>query len=128
MKVLLDTHTLLWWSLKDTKLSRRASDIISDGSNDLVLSVVTAWEIVIKYTKGRLDLPHPPGQLIPVIIRDDALEPLDVHLDHTLHVATLPSLHNDPFDRLLIAQAQLEGLPILTHDRNIARYDIEVIW
>ena len=128
MRVLLDTHTLLWWSLKDRKLSRRARDIIGDGSNDLLLSVVSAWEIVIKYTKGRLDLPHSPDQLIPVIIRDDALEPLDVQMDHTLHVATLPRIHKDPFDRLLIAQAQLENLPILTSDANIARYDVEVIW
>jgi PIN domain nuclease of toxin-antitoxin system len=128
VRVLLDTHALLRWSLADGRLSRRAGDIVSDGSNDVFLSAASVWELAIKYSKGRLELPDPPERLIPVIIRDDGLIPLSVEMDHSLRVCTLPRLHNDPFDRLLVAQAQVEGLPILTPDANIARYDIEVIW
>ena len=128
MRILLDTNALIWWSVRDRRLSRSARETIADGSNDLVLSVVSAWEMVIKHKKGRLDLPDPPEQLIPAIMRDDGLQALSVGMNHSLQVATLPPIHNDPFDRLLIAQAQIEGLPILTNDRNIARYDVEVIW
>jgi PIN domain nuclease of toxin-antitoxin system len=93
-----------------------------------MVSVVTIWEMVIKYKKGRLDLPDPPEELVHVIMRDDGLQALSVDMNHSLQVASLPPFHNDPFDRLLIAQAQFERLPILTADVNIARYDVEIIW
>jgi PIN domain nuclease of toxin-antitoxin system len=128
VRALLDTHTLLWWRLNDKRLSRTALEIIADGNNELFFSAASVWEIVIKHAKGKLDLPDPPDRLIPIIMRQDGIEPLSIELRHTLQVSGLPRLHDDPFDRLLVAQSQLEHLPILTSDRHIARYDAEVIW
>lgn len=128
MRALLDTHTFLWSNTDDPRLSRVVRDLIEDGGNEIVLSAVSAFEIAIKYARSRLPLPDPPGLWVTMRLNIQSLSPLPVEIVHALRVAELPLIHNDPFDRLLVAQAQLERLPILTSDPNIARYDVEVIW
>ena len=128
MRVLLDTHTFLWWTDNDRRLSSQVRSIIGDGNNTLFFSAASGWEIVIKARLGKLQV---PGDLAPFItdhlVRNNVTT-LSIHLSHTLYVYTLPSLHRDPFDRLLVAQSQLEHLPILTADPLIQQYAVETIW
>ncbi len=128
MRALLDTHAFLWSNADPEKLSDTARRFIEDPANDVFLSAVTAWEIAIKYAKGRLDLPEPVESFVASRVTTLGLRPLPIEISHALHVSALPSLHDDPFDRLLVAQAQLEKLPILTSDSNVSRYDVEIIW
>jgi len=109
------------------RLSKKSRSLITTASNELVLSAASAWEIAIKYGLGKLQLPEPPAEYMPRLIARTSVTPLPVNHRHALHVATLPPHHRDPFDRLLVAQAQLEELPILTADRNFRLYDVEVL-
>ena len=128
MRVLLDTHTFLWWISNDTRLSSRACEIISNGNNELLLSAASGWEIAIKVRLGRLQLPYEPERFIPEQLVINAIQSLPIKISHALHTYSLPIYHRDPFDRIIIAQAQLEGLPILTSDPQIAKYKVEIIW
>lgn len=128
MKALLDTHTFLWWNLNDPQLSQAARRFIADGGNDIFLSAASAWEIAIKCTIGRLTLPEIPERYVANRMARHRFQPLPIQLSHALHVFNLPGIHQDPFDRLLIAQSQLESLPILTADPEIARYPVDIIW
>jgi len=94
----------------------------------LFLRAASAWEIAIKAKLGRLKLPDDPERFIPEQMALNAIESLPVQVSHALHVYTLPEYHSDPFDRIIIAQAQLEGLPILTADPQISRYEVDTIW
>jgi len=128
MKALLDTHTFLWWNLGDEQLSSQARQFIANGKNELYLSAASAWEIAIKTARGKLVLPETPKRYVAQRLILHHILPLPVQLSHALHVFNLPGHHQDPFDRLLVAQCQLEKLPILTADVNIARYEVEIIW
>jgi PIN domain nuclease of toxin-antitoxin system len=128
MKVLLDTHTFLWWVTEDSKLSSKASEIIRDGNNELYLSAASGWEITIKAQLNRIQLPGPPEKFISEQLRINGIQSLPILMSHALHVYNLPDHHRDPFDRILIAQSQLEGLPILTADPSFSLYEIGVIW
>ncbi|CAD7774758.1 MAG: PIN domain protein [Candidatus Methanoperedenaceae archaeon GB37] len=128
MRVLLDTHTFLWWISNDTRLSSRAREVISNGNNELLLSAASGWEIAIKVRLGRLQLPYEPERFIPEQLVINAIQSLPIKISHALHTYSLPIYHRDPFDRIIIAQAQLEGLPILTSDPQIAKYKVEIIW
>ncbi len=128
MKVLLDTHTFLWWINDDPQLSYEARQIITDGENILFLSAASGWEIAIKTGLGRLVLPADITSFLFEQLSINAISPLPVQMNHALHVYTLPDFHRDPFDRMLIAQAQVEGLPILTADRKFTSYQVEIIW
>jgi len=128
MKALLDTHVFLWWITDDPRLSPRVREIIADGANELYLSAASGWEIAIKAKLGRLRLPDDPERFILKHLELNAIKTLPVQMIHALHVYKLPEHHRDPFDRLLIAQAQLEKVPILTADPQISRYEVEVIW
>ena len=128
MRALLDTHAFLWWNLDDPQLSEEARTFISTGRNEIFFSAASAWEIAIKAAKGRLELPEPPDKYVADRMRHHHFLALPVELSHALEVYRLPPIHQDPFDRLLIAQSQLEDLPILTADTEIARYQVEVIW
>jgi PIN domain nuclease of toxin-antitoxin system len=128
MKVLLDTHTFLWWNTNDPRLSAVARNLIADDRNELYLSVASAWEIAIKAARGSLILPEPPDQYVPDRLRLHRILALTIQLSHALRVCDLPMIHRDPFDRLLVAQSQLETLPILTTDPEIARYKVDIIW
>lgn len=127
MKVLVDTQCWLWMSASPERFSSRARAVVQTTANELYLSAASAWEIAIKHALGKLRLPETPERFVPS--RVDALRmwPLSIELNHALRVAALPPHHRDPFDRMLVAQAQLEGLPILTADPVFGRYDVDVI-
>jgi PIN domain nuclease of toxin-antitoxin system len=118
----------LWWNLDDPRLSPTARDFIADGGNTLYLSAAVAWEIAIKAAKGRLTLPEPADRYVAERLRLHHFAALPIELSHALEVYHLPPIHQDPFDRLLVAQARLEKLPILTADPAINLYEVEVIW
>jgi PIN domain nuclease of toxin-antitoxin system len=128
MKALLDTHTFLWWNLNDPQLSEIARSIIADGQNEIYLSAVSSWEIAIKYAKGRLKLPETPDEYVAKRLTLHRFIPLPIQLSHTLEVYKLPEIHQDPFDRLLIVQSEMEDMTLLSADKTIAQYDINVIW
>lgn len=128
MRYLLDTHTFLWFSTELERLSARVRNLIEDPDNEILLSYVSAWEIAIKVPLGRLRVPGHLPELIPRRLLDYGFAALPIELPHVLAVARLPLLHRDPFDRLLVCQAQIENLPILTGDGALAQYGVEVIW
>lgn len=128
MKGLLDTHTFLWWITENPQLSPRVREIVSNGDNVLFLSAVSGWEMAIKAKLGKLHLPENLEGFISEQLAVNAINTLPVQMSHALHVYSLPDLHRDPFDRMLVAQAQLEKLPILTIDPQIAQYLVETIW
>lgn len=128
MRLLLDTHAFLWWITDDPRLSEKAREIMGDGKNQLFLSVASGWEIAIKAKLGKLKVSDDLEHFIPEQVALNAIENLPILLSHVLHVYALPDYHRDPFDRLLISQAQLEELPILTADSQISQYPVEVVW
>ncbi|MBW1867972.1 MAG: type II toxin-antitoxin system VapC family toxin [Deltaproteobacteria bacterium] len=128
MKILLDTHCWLWWITTPEKLGPESQQLIMDGRNEIFLSAASSWEIAIKYALAKLPLPEAPEKFIPPRLVRDAIRPLPINHTHALHVASLPLHHRDPFDRLLISQAQMEGLPIMTVDKQFKDYDVECIW
>jgi PIN domain nuclease of toxin-antitoxin system len=102
-------------------------ELLADGDSTLLLSAVSSWEIAIKYALGTLPLPEPPSTYVPTRMRRDAVDGLPVTHAHALHVATLLRHHADPFDRLLVVQAQLEKVPLVTADPAITRYDVPIV-
>jgi PIN domain nuclease of toxin-antitoxin system len=128
MKALLDTHAFLWWITDDPRLSSRVRELTGDSTNTLFLSAASGWEIAIKAQLGKLQLPDNLERYIADQLSLNGFESLPIQLRHALHVYTLPDLHRDPFDRILVAQSQLEQLPILTVDPQLARYGVDVIW
>ena len=129
MRILLDTHCWLWWISEPERLQERARNQIADSHNTILLSAVSSWEIAIKYALGRLPLPEPPEDFVPRRLSQDAILGLPIEHIHALRVAALPDHHRDPFDRLLIAQAEVEGIPVMTVDPQFRLYDqIEIIW
>jgi len=126
MRALLDTHTFLWWINNDPRLSERCREIISDSGNEVLFSAVSAWEIAVKSRRGRLTLPEETEPYIREQLTRNRFEVLPIDLMHALRVALLPDHHKDPFDRMLVAQAQVEDLTILTVDSEIARYPVRV--
>lgn len=128
MRVLLDTHAFLWWVLEDSRLTGRARETIADPEIDVLVSPVSAWEIAIKAADGRLDLPEPSRTYVPSRMAANDFHELPVTVDHCLRTVELPPIHRDPFDRLLVAQAQSEGLPLVSGDPAISRYDVDTVW
>lgn len=127
MRILLDTQCFLWMAAEPERLSRRARTALEDSQHVLYFSAASAWEIGIKHAAGKLRLPEPPASYVPSRMTALGVLALPVEHAHALHVTTLPAHHRDPFDRMLVAQAQLEQLPILTTDALIAKYDVETI-
>ena len=128
MRYLLDTHTFLWWITDDSRLSVHVREIIRDPSNEILFSVASAWEITIKAQLGRFELPTDPASLIQEQLAANGFATLPIDLHHALSVAKLPLFHRDPFDRMLVAQALADQIPLLTADPAISQYDISVIW
>jgi len=128
MRALLDTHTFLWWNTDDPRLSATARECIAAMDNEIFLSAASAWEIAIKAARGRLELPEPPDRYVASRMVLHRFQALAVQASHALQTYYLPPLHQDPFDRLLVAQAQLEGVPLLTADPAIAQYDVPIVW
>lgn len=128
MRVLLDTHAFLWWVEDSPKLSERARETIADERNEVLFSVVSAWEIVMKVGVGKLALDEAPERMIPDQIARNDMEILPMRMSHALRVHDLPDHHKDPFDRLLVAQALDEGTPLVSGDPEVSRYPAEVVW
>ena len=128
MRVLLDTHAFLWWIADDTHLSGRARAIIADSSNEVFFSAVSGWEIAETARRARLELPRDPESFVSEQVVANGFKVLPLELAHALRVYSLPALHKDPFDRMLIAQAQIEDLSLVSVDHEIARYSVKVVW
>ena len=127
--MLLDTHAFLWWVRDDHRLSPRAREIFGDTGNELIFSVVSGWEIAIKARLGKLrasgdDL----GAYLSKRLDENAMTVLPIYFSHAVRLAHLPSHHNDPFDRLLVAQSMTEGMPLMSRDPAMSHYPVEVIW
>jgi PIN domain nuclease of toxin-antitoxin system len=128
VRVLLDTSAFLWWITADgAAVTPPARAVIEDPDNHVFLSVVSAWEIAIKAGQGRLVMAS-PAHALPEFIERYRLDVLPVQLGHALRVGELPPIHGDPFDRLLVAQSQVERMPLVTADAVLGRYDVETIW
>jgi PIN domain nuclease of toxin-antitoxin system len=123
-RMLLDTHVLLWWLADDDALGSKARKAIADANNEVYVSAVSIWEIAIKKTLGKLQAPDG----IVAVIEDEPFLGLPVSLHHAEQVENLPDIHRDPFDRMLIAQAQSEGLVIVTSDEQIPRYGVKCLF
>jgi PIN domain nuclease of toxin-antitoxin system len=128
MNVLLDTQCWLWWFAEEERLNAGARQLIGDGENTLYFSAASSWEIAIKCSIGKLKLPESPDRYVPRRLASQGMLGMPVEHVHALRVASLPDHHRDPFDRLLVAQAQMEGLALLTADPLIAAYEVKTIW
>jgi PIN domain nuclease of toxin-antitoxin system len=127
MRVLLDTQVWLWMLAAPERLSAKSRALLVATENELLLSAASAWEIAIKHGLGKLQLPESPAKFIPRMMVHTSVTPLPIHHRHALHIAELPEHHRDPFDRLLVAQARVEGVPIISADRQFRQYDVEVL-
>jgi PIN domain nuclease of toxin-antitoxin system len=127
MRLLLDTHLLLWAVGSPGRLSIQASALIEDRQNELFFSTASVWETAIKHSRGRAEFQVEPGKFRRSLLDSDYRE-LPVLGEHAVAVASLPPIHKDPFDRLLIAQSQVEGVILLTSDSTIAKYVGLVRW
>lgn len=128
MRLLLDTHTFIWWASEPGKLSKRALNACENEKNELILSVVSVWEMQIKIQLEKLILKHPLKDLILNQQNANDLQILPVSLDHVLALETLPPYHRDPFDRLLIVQSIQEKLRIVSKDKVFREYPTELLW
>jgi len=128
MRFLLDTHIWLWMIAEPRRFSAGTTALLEDPANQLLLSVASSWEIAIKVSLGRLSLPSSPAKYVSAQIEKTGVTPLSIEHSHALRVATLKPHHRDPFDRLLIAQAELEDATMLTADRQFAPYSIAIHW
>ncbi len=123
MNLLLDTCVLLWWLDDPTQLSEQASTGIKDTDNEITVSIVSAWEIAIKKALGKLESP----ENLKEMIADSEFKLMPIDYEHAWHVKDLPSHHRDPFDRLLVAQAQVEHMTLVTRDPRLKAYNIPIL-
>jgi PIN domain nuclease of toxin-antitoxin system len=128
MKIILDTHTFLWFVAGNPKLSAHARELIEMPDNQRLFSVASAWEIAIKLSLGKLTLTGQFKDLIPNQLYTNDITLLPIVTSHLSTVIELPFHHRDPFDRLIIAQAATENIPVITADRAFASYEIEQLW
>lgn len=127
MRLLLDTHAFLWTAGAPEELAEPARAAIADSTNDVYVSAAVAWEIARKIALGTLAVPGDPATWFPARLRSLAFLPLPILAEHVLAAAALPNHHRDPFDRLLVAQAQLEGLHLVTRDSDIQKYAVTIL-
>jgi PIN domain nuclease of toxin-antitoxin system len=127
MKLLLDTHIYLWYISGDSLLPTDLRDAIQDSSNEPFLSVASVWEAVIKYALGKLPLPAPPAEYLPLQREAHQIVSLPIDEATFVHLAGLPSLHRDPFDRILIAQALQHGMTLVTVDETVRAYPVPLL-
>ncbi|MDT9294078.1 MAG: type II toxin-antitoxin system VapC family toxin [Arthrospira platensis PCC 7345] len=128
MRLLLDTHTVLWFFMGNSQLSDKVRDLVEDGHNHKLISVATVWEMSIKQSQNKLTLEKTASDYIEEKIRLDDFELLPIQLNHLRILSSLAFYHKDPFDRLLIAQAMQENIPILSKDMAFYAYPIQRIW
>jgi PIN domain nuclease of toxin-antitoxin system len=127
MNVLLDTHALIWWFEGSPALSKRASSIVASPDNVILISVVVGWELAIKVNTGKF---HTPSlvQDLEGIVRREGFAALPINLEHAVRAGLLPLHHNDPFDRLRVAQAHALNAPILSADVALDQYGVQRLW
>ena len=128
MNLLLDTHAFLWFIANDPRLSRQAHSLIQAPANRRWLSIASLWEMAIKVSLGKLTLAQPFDQFIPRQLQLNQIEVLSIELSHVAAVVAMPFHHRDPFDRLMAAQCQIEGLPIVSADLVFDAYSIRRVW
>ena len=128
MRLLLDTHVLLWWHDQPARLTETAYDAINDLGNDVFISVVNGWEMQIKAQLGKLTLPKPLHIILQEEQTTNGFRLLPVTIEHVYALDSFPLHHRDPFDRLLIAQAHQEGLTLVTHDPKLSPYSVSLLW
>jgi len=128
VKCLLDTGVVIHNLIAKSRLNRKALQLLADDSAELYLSAASSWEIAIKAGTGKLILPQPPSEFVVRAIQLMSLQSLDITHSHVAALERLPNYHRDPFDRMLIAQAQSEGLVLLTADHNLEKYPVETLW
>jgi PIN domain nuclease of toxin-antitoxin system len=128
VRLLLDTCTFLWIVGADEALSARAREAFVDTGSEVFLSAASAWEIAVKHRLGKLPLPASPGDFVPAQRAAHGIDPLPVDEESALQVAKLPDLHRDPFDRVLVAQAIVGGLQLVTPDESIRQYPVRTLW
>jgi len=128
VKYLFDTSVWLWSLSAPQRISREGLSVLGRGNEEFYFSAVNSWEIAVKWARGKLPLPEPPASYVPKRMSDQGIRALPITHTHTLAVSKLPAHHWDPFDRLLIAQAQTEGMTILTADRAFRLYDVQIVW
>ncbi len=127
MRLLIDTHVFLWFTSNPKELDEDAFLAIEDPDNDVFISAAVAWEISIKHAKGKLSLPLEPAIYVTTRLKELGFSPLAITLEHALAAASLPSIHADPFDRIMVAQAQAESLTFVTRDAQLLRYAVKAI-
>lgn len=127
MKLLLDTHAFIWTAASPELFSLDVRDMIAQSTNEVFVSAAVAWEISIKHAFGKLSLPGEPTAWFPARMHQLGFRQLPITVEHALAVHALPALHNDPFDRIMIAQAQIEGLTLVSADVKVQQYSIRVI-
>ena len=128
MNYLLDTHSLMWFLSGDVQLSARARQLMEDEDNELFLSVASLWEMAIKFSLGKLTLEQSFEQMFPQQLDRNSISVLGITLDHLKAVCNLPFHHRDPFDRLIVAQAQVERMAVISTDAMLDRYGLNREW
>ena len=128
MRLLLDTHTFLWWVAASGELSRRAKSAVGSARNECFVSVASGWEIAIKVSLGKLRIDGALDRFLPEQLAANGFRALAIDLKHAARVATLPFHHRDPFDRLLVAQALEEDLAMVTADPVVVKYGVKRVW
>lgn len=128
MKLLLDTHAFIWWAIRKERLSPTAIGLCEDGSNDLFLSIVSLWEMQLKIQLGKLRFNLPLNALIEAQQQINGIQLLAIESQHIYGLSQLPFHHKDPFDRLLVAQAVVENLPLISADPTLSTYPAQIVW
>lgn len=128
MKYLLDTMVWLWSVGSSKTIGTEGLEILARAEKEVYLSAASSWEIAIKTRLGKFQLPEPPGRYVRKRLAEQGIRSLPINQDHSLRVYDLPLYHSDPFDRIIIAQAMIEQMTVLTSDRAFEKYSIDVIW
>ena len=124
MRLLLDTHAALWWLVGDRRFGERALEALEDDANEVLLSAAVVWEVAIKRSLGKLEA---PDDFAPTLL-SAGVRPLPVRVEHAAAVERLPWHHNDPFDRMLVAQAGIEGADLVSKDDSLRAYGVPIVW
>ena len=128
MRALLDTHVVLWWLGAAERLTATVRALLEDPASEILVSSVSSAEIAIKHSLGRLVLPGAPSSLVTGLFREDGFVPLPFEHAHAFELARLPLHHRDPFDRMLVAQARVEDVPLVTTDAKLGAYEVHLVW